>query len=112
MSGFFKVVGALFVLFIILSIMPGFYFHTESFLHWIDLGEWAGNLLGLAIAILVFFVIGCVLFSVFAGVFVVIAMVFGALVLAGLSAIWPLVLLIVAAYFLSKRGGDKSEVYR
>ncbi|QTH63162.1 hypothetical protein J1N51_10475 [Psychrosphaera ytuae] len=112
MSNFVKVVGALFVLFLILSIMPGFYFHTESFLHWIDIGDWAGNLLGLGIAVLVFFIIGCVLFSVFAGIFVAIAMVFGALVLAGLSAVWPLVLLIAAAYFISKRSDNKPEIYR
>lgn len=112
MSNFLKVVGAVVVLFIILSLMPGFYFHSDSLMHSVDIGGWAGNLLGLGISLLVFFIIGCILFSVFAGIFVVVAMVFGALVITGLSAIWPLVLLVVVAYFMFRNKSDKASVYR
>lgn len=112
MSGFFKVVGAVVVLFFILSLLPSFYINTEHFLYWFDVSDWAGNLLGLGIAILVFFIIGCVLFSVFAGVFVVVAMIFGALILAGLTAIWPLVLIVAVAYYFSNKKDKEVKVYR
>lgn len=112
MSGFFKVVGAVVVLFFILSLLPSFYINTEHFLHWLDVSDWAGNLLGLAISMLVFFIIGCVLFSVFAGIFVVVAMVFAALILAGLTAVWPLVLIIAVAYYFSRKKPKELNVYR
>ena len=108
MSTFFKAALWVVGIFFLLSLMPVFYVNVEGINHWISMGGIAENVVGFGIALLVFFILAAVFISLFAGLFVVFAMIMGAVVLAGLSAIWPIVLIGIIGYLLF----SKSSKYK
>ncbi len=106
MSTFLKGVLYLVGICFILSILPTYYFHIDGINHWVNLGGLAENVIGFGIIVIIFAALAIVFFSVLAGIFVVVAMIVGALVLAGLSAIWPFLLLGVIIYLLFSKSNN------
>ncbi len=103
MASFFKVTLYLLGICFILSLLPTFYFNVEGFNHWVSIGGITENIIGFGVAIIVFFGLAVAFISLFAGLFVVFAMIVGGIILAGITATWPIVLLAVFAYLVFSR---------
>ncbi|GAA0296199.1 hypothetical protein GCM10009128_13570 [Psychrosphaera haliotis] len=100
MATFLKVGLALLGILLILSMLPTYYVNVEGLSHWSNVGGVTENLIGFAVVLLIFFGLAVALISLFAGLFVVFAMIVGAIVLAGLSAVWPLILFGIIGYLI------------
>lgn len=108
MSTFGKIALILLGLFLMFIFLPSLFISFEGAQHYVHIGGFTENLIGFAIATIVFFGLAALFISLFAGIFVVIAMIFGGMVLAGLSALWPIILVAVILYliFAKKKKSD------
>jgi uncharacterized membrane-anchored protein len=110
MSTLGKIVLGVVGVMLVLMFLPTLFVSFEGAHHWVYFGSWTENIIGFGIALLVFFGLAALFISLFAGIFVVLAMIFGGLVLAGISAIWPILLFGAVLYFIfSSKKSDQQR---